>query len=86
MQNNKAFEVEYNIEKLAEQANIENKPGYNLSIIDNVRLKDTKHTLKKIDIILLLFTLLSQIYQGNLLQLLLLMDQLKLLRDQELYH
>jgi hypothetical protein len=47
MQKNKALEVEYIIDTLSEQANIENKPGYKLDIGDKVPLIDIKHTLKK---------------------------------------
>jgi hypothetical protein len=61
MQNNKALELEYVNEKLSEQANIENKSGYKLDVGDKVRLIESKHILKKIDIMLLLFIFLSRI-------------------------
>jgi hypothetical protein len=36
MQNNKTLEVEYIVNKLSEQANIENQPGYRLNVGDKV--------------------------------------------------
>jgi hypothetical protein len=36
MQNNKELEVNYSVEKLEEQANIENIPGYSVDIGDKV--------------------------------------------------
>jgi hypothetical protein len=41
MQNNKALEVEYIVEKLAEQSYIENKSGYKLDASDKVHLLET---------------------------------------------
>jgi penicillin V acylase-like amidase (Ntn superfamily) len=41
------LEIEYIVNKLAEQANIENKPGYKVNIGDKVRLIENKHTMKK---------------------------------------
>jgi hypothetical protein len=38
MQNDKELEVNYVIDKLKEQANIENASGYSLAIGDNVQL------------------------------------------------
>jgi hypothetical protein len=86
MQNNKALEIECIVNKLYEQANIENKSGYKLTAGDKVRLIDNKHTLKKTRYNVTHFILLSRISQGNRLQYLMMMDLLKLLLDQELYH
>jgi hypothetical protein len=47
MQNDKTLEVNYIIDKLKEQANIENQTGYKLDVGDKVRLIESKHTLKK---------------------------------------
>jgi hypothetical protein len=47
MQNVKQLEIEYIINKLSEQANVENKPGYKVDIDDKVRLIENKHTMKK---------------------------------------
>ena len=47
MQNDKVLEVNYIIEKLYEQANIENQPGYTVNIGDKVRLIENKHTMRK---------------------------------------
>jgi hypothetical protein len=46
MQNNKALKVNYIVEKLKEQANIENKPEYKLDVGDKVGLIEIK-ILKK---------------------------------------
>jgi hypothetical protein len=46
-QNNKELEVDYIIDKLKEQANVENQSGYKLEIGDKVRLIESKHTMKK---------------------------------------
>jgi hypothetical protein len=47
MQNDKTLEVNYIIDKLKEQANIENQTGYKLEVGDKVRLIESKHTMKK---------------------------------------
>jgi hypothetical protein len=47
MQNDKQFEIEYIINKLSEQANVENKPGYKVDVGYKVRLIESKHTMKK---------------------------------------
>jgi hypothetical protein len=47
MQNDKQLEIEYIINKLFEQANVENKPRYKVDIRDKVRLIENKHTMKK---------------------------------------
>jgi hypothetical protein len=47
MQNDKTLEVNYIIDKLKEQADIENQLGYKLAIGDKVRLIESKHTMKK---------------------------------------
>jgi hypothetical protein len=47
MQSDKQLEVNYIIDKLKEQANIENQTGYKLDIGDKVRLIESKHTMKK---------------------------------------
>jgi hypothetical protein len=62
MQNNKALEINYIIEKLSEQANIENKSGYKIDIRDKVRLIETKHTMKKTrDNVTLFYFIISDI-------------------------
>jgi penicillin V acylase-like amidase (Ntn superfamily) len=47
MQNNKELEVNYSVEKLAEQTNIENQSGYSVDIGDRVQLIENKQTMKK---------------------------------------
>jgi hypothetical protein len=47
MQNNKGLEVNYIIDKLKEQANIEKQIEYKLDIGDKIRLIESKHTMKK---------------------------------------
>jgi hypothetical protein len=41
------LEVEDIVVKIAKQANIENNPGYKISIEDKVRFIETKYILKK---------------------------------------
>jgi hypothetical protein len=47
MQNDKQLEVNYIIDKLSEQANVENQPEYKVEVGDKVRLIESKHTMKK---------------------------------------
>jgi hypothetical protein len=47
MQNDKALEIEYIVNKLSEQANVENQSGYKLDVGDKVRLIKSKHIMKK---------------------------------------
>jgi hypothetical protein len=47
MQNDKELEVNYIINKLSEQANVENQPRYKLNVGYKVRLIENKHTMKK---------------------------------------
>jgi hypothetical protein len=47
MQNCKELEVEYIINKLSEQANVENNLGYKVDVGDKIRLIENKHTMKK---------------------------------------
>jgi hypothetical protein len=46
-QNDKALEVNYIINKLSEQANVENKPGYKVKVGDKVQLRKNNYTMKK---------------------------------------
>jgi hypothetical protein len=47
MQNNKELEGNYIVDKLKEQANVENQSGYKIAIGDKVRLIESKHAMKK---------------------------------------
>jgi hypothetical protein len=47
MQNEKTLEVNYIIDKLKEQANIENQSSYKLDVGDKVGLIESKHTMTK---------------------------------------
>jgi hypothetical protein len=46
MQNDKQLEIEYIINKVSEQVNVENQKWYKLNIGDKVPFSESTHTMK----------------------------------------